>query len=99
MSFSPKMFTDAQRIYLCDFHRRQAWARWLRTKDHGVSDYAEEIVGILQHIALADTFEKMEIAIANLRSSSHYLANSKFRHWIETRWIMCKEVAFSHYFD
>ena len=33
-----KLFSKTQ-VYLCDFHREQAWERWVKEKKHGLSDH------------------------------------------------------------
>ena len=41
-------------IYLCDFHREQAWERWVKNHKHGLtSDEAEILLDHLQAIAWA----------------------------------------------
>ena len=33
-----KLFPKTQ-VYLCEFHREQAWERWVKEKKHGLSDH------------------------------------------------------------
>ena len=40
------MLTDAA-TFVCDFHQKQSWLRWIRTMKHGVSDNQEEILRLL----------------------------------------------------
>ena len=35
-------------VYLCDFHREQAWERWVRDKHHNLTGYEAEI--LLDHL-------------------------------------------------
>ena len=32
-----KVFPNTQ-VYLCEFHREQAWERWVKERKHGLSD-------------------------------------------------------------
>lgn len=33
-------------VYLCDFHREQAWDRWLKTQSNGCAEYKDEILNM-----------------------------------------------------
>ena len=48
-------------IYLCDFHREQAWERWVKNHKHGLtSDEAEILLDHLQAIAWAPSVQPDE---------------------------------------
>ena len=38
-----RLFPSA-RLYLCDFHREQAWERWVKEHSHGLTDSNAEIL-------------------------------------------------------
>ncbi|XP_065188116.1 uncharacterized protein LOC135818812 [Sycon ciliatum] len=48
-----KVFPEA-RIYLCDFHREQAWQRWTKNRNHGLNDdEASALLAALRSLAYA----------------------------------------------
>ncbi|XP_064485445.1 uncharacterized protein LOC135397822 [Ornithodoros turicata] len=76
-------------VMLCDFHREQAWDRWLRRKENGVIN-REGALSHLRKLAHATTREEFEKAYKDL-SSSCYWTNHKFRRYIETEWLPVSE--------
>lgn len=58
--------TDAM-VFLCDFHREQAWLRWLGNQQHGVHMHKEEILSQLRTIASSETEESLKEAIEGLK--------------------------------
>ncbi|CAH3157919.1 unnamed protein product [Porites lobata] len=38
-------------VYLCDFHREQAWDRWMVKKENDVSDKKEKVLCRLRRVA------------------------------------------------
>ena len=40
---------------LCDFHREQAWERWLDTLSYGCRDVKDIVLGLLKMIANSQT--------------------------------------------
>ena len=64
------------------------------SKKNGVAEDADEITALLHVIGLSDTLEEMEKAIETLRANAVYRAHKRFKQYIETRWLSCKEVSF-----
>ena len=51
-------------IYLCDFHREQAWERWTKERKHGLSaDDAEVLLSLLHDCAHAPSPTNAELPI------------------------------------
>ena len=45
-------------VYLCDFHREQAWERWVKDHKHGLSQSeAEELLAFLRCCAWAPSLD------------------------------------------
>ena len=38
------------KVFLCDFHREQAWDRWVNKADHGVANVADQVKVCLRSI-------------------------------------------------
>lgn len=73
-------------VYLCDFHREQAWDCWLNASHNGVQLYKSQIVSLLKNIATASTEMEFEEAKDNLKESALWRGNKKFRDWFERYW-------------
>ncbi|KAH7965057.1 hypothetical protein HPB49_003105 [Dermacentor silvarum] len=83
-----QVFPESQ-ISICDFHRLQAWQRWLRRKENNISD-PDEALRLMKHLASAsnqDEFDKaFEVLVA-----SEYWKNETFRSYFEAVWLSVKE--------
>lgn len=76
-------------VYLCDFHREQAWERWVRTAKHKVITRSEEVLSRLRRIARAATAEDFNIEVRSLKESDLWKADSsaQLRKWFESKWM------------
>ncbi|XP_065648764.1 uncharacterized protein LOC136078033 isoform X2 [Hydra vulgaris] len=77
-------------VFICDFHREQAWDRWLKTKCNGLMEDRQKIMGLLRIIAHADTYEICESAIENLKISSYWTNHEALRNYISRYWLAIK---------
>jgi len=59
-------------VYICDFHREQAWERWLNKKENGLSDKKNHVLCILRRIAREETTDRYKKAVEDLKSSDSY---------------------------
>eukprot|EP00112_Aurelia_sp_Birch-Aquarium-sp1_P004313 Seg1487.9 transcript_id=Seg1487.9/GoldUCD/mRNA.D3Y31 product="hypothetical protein" protein_id=Seg1487.9/GoldUCD/D3Y31 len=73
-------------VYLCDFHREQAWTRWVSKTEHGVTRVKDEVLCRLRRLAKADT-EANRQALYQLRSSTIWKDHEKLRSWMEGTWL------------
>ncbi|XP_041350872.1 uncharacterized protein LOC121369862 [Gigantopelta aegis] len=83
-------------VYLCDFHKYQAWQRWLRSKKNGIGQNKDDILKRLMKISNAQTNEEYEIEVKHLKESNIFKDNLAFQNWISkhwlaehTRWVYC----------
>ena len=76
-------------MYLCDFHREQAWDRWLKETKHGCKDIKEDILPRLRRVAKAPTEGEYNASLIALQNSPNWnLPNSKMlQKWFESKWI------------
>ncbi|XP_014679414.1 PREDICTED: uncharacterized protein LOC106819281 [Priapulus caudatus] len=77
---------DDCKVYLCDFHREQAWDRWLRKTDHNAFNDREEVLCRLRRIARAQSESEYKNAVDDLKASPVW-ENSKLCKWIENTWL------------
>ncbi|XP_065664695.1 uncharacterized protein LOC136086329 [Hydra vulgaris] len=80
-------------VIICDFHREQAWDRWLSKKTNDCSDFKGSIISILRCIARAQNNNEIEAAIEKLNTSNFWLDGKfhKFKKYITNYWLCNKE--------
>ena len=54
-------------MLICDFHREQAWIRWLRATKNGCHTRTDDFLPKLRRIARAGTVQEMNNAIDAIR--------------------------------
>ena len=77
-------------VFICDFHREQAWERWLNKKSNDCSEWKKDILPRLRSIAKSRTIEKMQGAINALMISEFW--TGKLRQHMTKYWLNIKEV-------
>ena len=90
-------------VYLCDFHREQAWERWTRDSKHGLSAIDSEcLLDHLRTCAWAPSptpDEKLpphhhdQQAVDVLKSSNLWKNNKQISEWLSSTWLSMPEVS------
>ena len=73
-------------VYLCGFHRLQAWLQWLVNTKNGVSGYRDQLLGLLCNITDTTTEEKYMSSLLKLQKSHLWSKHSKLRNYYTQRW-------------
>ncbi|XP_049275674.1 uncharacterized protein LOC125756178 [Rhipicephalus sanguineus] len=89
-----QVFPESQ-ISICDFHRLQAWQRWLRRKENDVSN-PDEALRLMKRLASASNQDEFDKAFEVLVTSEHW-KNDKFRSYFEAVWLSVKELWVLYY--
>ena len=90
---------NSTKVFLCDFHREQAWERWIKDHKHGLSKQEQdELLSLLRACANAppssshregqsnsDIYYKS--ALANLKSSKVWKDHKDVQVWLSTYWL------------
>ncbi|KAH8019709.1 hypothetical protein HPB51_021031 [Rhipicephalus microplus] len=84
-----QVFPESQ-ISICDFHRLQAWQRWLRRKENNISD-PDEALRLIKHVASASNQHDFDKAVEVL-VDSEYWKNERFHSYFEEVWLSVKEL-------
>ena len=86
-------------IYLCDFHREQAWERWVRDHKHGLTqEEGEVLLSLLRACAWApsssgDDPDGLYLeAVKNLKESNIWRTHMMVQQWLNTKWLSIPEV-------
>lgn len=74
-------------VFLCDFHREQAWERSTTKSANGVSYKKEEVLAKLWLIANSETEEIYQERGHTFRESSVWKENNHVREWFENHWL------------
>ena len=80
------------KVFIRDFHYKQAWDRWLKKIANGCSEHCFKILALFWSIARADTVNDCEKAINSLKESTYCLENANLRKYISKYWLNIKEV-------
>ena len=88
------LITTDSRIFLCDFHREQAWLRWISSSNNNMRENKEECLYYLRKIAFSETFREYSVNVSSLNNSDVWNdGKSKgFRNWIGNKWLPKYEV-------
>ena len=80
------------KAYICDFHREQAWERWVSLTDHGVRNYRTEILARTRRIARCTSKDGYQIAVKDLKDSNVWKQHPKLQQWFEKTWLKDSQV-------
>ena len=83
-------------VWLCDFHREQAWHRWLVSNNNGMKSSKIEATNFLRRIADSETEEEYVTNFQALKSSDLWKSTSAeaFKKWIEKTWLPVHKVLY-----
>ncbi|KAL3204122.1 hypothetical protein MRX96_001103 [Rhipicephalus microplus] len=84
-----QVFPESQ-ISICDFHRLQAWQRWLRRKENNISN-PDEALRLMKHVASASNQHDFD-KVVEVLVDSEYWKNERFRSYFEEVWLSVKEL-------
>lgn len=95
------MFPQAT-LYLCDFHREQAWERWTKDHKHGLTrEEGESLLELLRdcaHAPLPAPNESLPFdhyfqkALDRLKESNIWSSHSSVQHWLNSYWLEIPQV-------
>ena len=90
-------------VYLCNFHREQAWERWVKDSNHNLTkDDANTLLSLLRECAHAPSPKPHEflpvdhyynIAVSNLKKSSVWANNKQVSQWLSSKWLSICQVS------
>ena len=71
-------------MYICDFHREQAWQRWAKTSKNGLTVGEKALfLEIMQQIASARNVESYRKSVESLQKSKLYTGNPNIAEYGE----------------
>ena len=93
------------KVYLCDFHREQAWERWVRDRKHGLSvSDGDQLLSLLRNCAWASPARNGDVppdkhykeAEELLKESTVWRENHAVQAWLNAKWLPILEVSVSN---
>ena len=95
--------SPSTQVFVCDFHREQAWERWVKDLKHGLSELQGSLLlDLLRDCANAppngDIHDKpsdyyFQQAEKTLKESDIWKNNEHVRQWMSTTWLSCPRVS------
>ncbi len=86
------LFFPGSAVFLCDFHREQAWERWVAKGDNGVANCRDEVLPKMRCIAQAESEQEYVERVNALKQSVVWKKNKNFQKWFENFWLAEKKV-------
>ena len=83
------MFIDSA-VFICHFHRCQAWEGWFTKKENGYARVKGDMICKLRRITVSMTEEKCDKAIDDLKESEYW--SGKLQEYMATYWLFIKKI-------
>lgn len=80
------------RVLICDFHREQAWERWVKKSENQVGPDKDKVLTFMRGIANAECEKSCNNALQIFESSSVWENNPKLQKYFTNIWLKDKEV-------
>jgi len=75
-------------VRLCDFHKEQAWNRWLTASRNGVdAAERENVLNVLRNVSQANSRQSYETAVTFLKQCHFWKSNALLRNWFGRKWL------------
>ena len=82
-------------VLICDFHREQAWGRWLSRKTNGMAHLKEKALAAMRKIARARTETEFLKEVESLKQDEDLWSNSMYKKYMENTWLKEHKVGFA----
>lgn len=102
-----KLFPMTQ-VYMCEFHREQAWERWVKDRKHGLtSDQASVVLDKLRDCAnvppnYSDSDKPVDYhyltAVEELKETKVWKNSYDIQQWLNNNWLSCPKVRMHYVF-
>ena len=83
-------------VYICDFHREQAWVRWINNSKNGINkDKKDNLLNSLRNLARTSTEGDFNLALRDLQDSQLWRTNTRLQKWMNTTWLPERQASVS----
>ncbi len=92
-----EVWGDEVTVLLCDFHRKQAWWRWISTKENGVPVFIKgDVFRALENIAVAPTAAVFNERVRAFKSGPPLSSLTELQKYFNREWLPCYELWARH---
>ena len=78
-------------IYICEFHREQAWTRWVRKGENGLKAIEQQqLLSCLRNIAQSKNECDLKRCKDQLEASDFWKNKANLREYVTTQWLKCE---------
>ena len=78
-------------VYICEFHREQAWTRWVRKSENGLKGPEQhQLLLCLRNIAKSQTAAQLNLFKQNLVGADFWKKKANIRDYVSTQWLKCE---------
>ena len=83
-------------VYICDFHREQAWVQWINNSKNGINkDKKDNLLNSLRNLARTSTEGDFNLALRDLQDSELWRTNTRLQKWMNTTWLPERQASVS----
>ena len=83
-------------VYICDFHREQAWVQWINNSKNGINkDKKDNLLNSLRNLARTSTEGDFNLALRDLQDSELWRTNTRLQKWMNTTWLPERQTSVS----
>lgn len=83
-------------VYICDFHREQAWVQWIINSKNGINkDKKDNLLNSLRNLARTSTEGDFNLALRDLQDSELWRTNTRLQKWMNTTWLPERQASVS----
>ena len=83
-------------VYICDFHREQAWVWWINNSKNGINkDKKDNLLNSLRNLARTSTEGDFNLALRDLQDSELWRTNTRLQKWMNTTWLPERQASVS----
>ena len=83
-------------VYICDFHREQAWAQWINNSKNSINiEKKDNLLNSLRNLAKTSTEGDFNLALRDLQDSELWRTNTRLQKWMNTTWLPKRQASVS----
>ena len=78
-------------VYICEFHREQAWTRWVKKGENGLKlDEQNQLLSCLRNIARSKSEAELQKRKVELEETSFWKRKKNLRTYLTNQWLKCE---------
>ena len=83
-------------VYICDFHREQAWVWWINNSKNGINkDKKDNLLNSLRNLTRTSTERDFNLVLRDPQHSELWRTNTILQKWMNTTWLPERQASVS----